>query len=292
MEVLYPASVGDIPGWARTAKVSITEARTRFVQLVILKAVASSRELKESLVLKGGNALDFVWQPNRSTKDLDFSVDSAVQRDQIDERTLGVLFTGVLTITGRQMGVELVVHRVKQNPPGPDRTFITYEVSIGYAFSDQRRLLLIMREGVPSAQVIRLDISMNEVICASELRNIDGDSSIRVSSFEDIIAEKLRALLQQPVRKRSRKQDLLDIAVAVTQNPTIDKQALASFLLRKAEARNVPVSREAFHQASVREYALQDYAELRATTRERFVEFDEAMAILLVFVDTLDIPPA
>jgi len=55
--------------------VGISEARQRFAQYAVLRAVASPARLSELLVFKGGDALDFVWSPNRSTIDLDFSAD-------------------------------------------------------------------------------------------------------------------------------------------------------------------------------------------------------------------------
>ena len=53
----------------------MSEARQRFAQYAVLRAVASPARLSELLVFKGGDALDFVWSPNRSTIDLDFSAD-------------------------------------------------------------------------------------------------------------------------------------------------------------------------------------------------------------------------
>jgi predicted nucleotidyltransferase component of viral defense system len=73
----YPTQFVDVNTWADENGVSREEASRRFVQWVILAAFSQSRSLRESLVFKGGNALDFIWQPNRSTLDLDFSVDHA-----------------------------------------------------------------------------------------------------------------------------------------------------------------------------------------------------------------------
>lgn len=68
----FPTRFPEIGAWAQENVVSLDEARRRFVQFVILASVASSRVLREGLIFKGDNALDFVWQPNRSTLDLDF----------------------------------------------------------------------------------------------------------------------------------------------------------------------------------------------------------------------------
>jgi predicted nucleotidyltransferase component of viral defense system len=71
----YPLISGEIATWAETNKVSVAEARIRFAQYAVLRAIAGVRQLQAGLVFKGGNALDFVWMPNRSTVDLDFSLD-------------------------------------------------------------------------------------------------------------------------------------------------------------------------------------------------------------------------
>lgn len=113
---------------------------------------------------------------------------------------------------------------------------------------------------------------------------------MRVATIEDIVAEKLRALLQQPIRNRRRMQDLLDIAVILQERAALDRQRVATFLLRKAEARAVPVSRAAFHDPDVVNRAHADYDELATTTRLRFVSFDEALTLLHAFVEQLDLP--
>src|ERR1035441_3616341 len=71
--VNFPSSFEMIAGWASARKLQVMEARFRFAQYAVLRAVTDSRSLSSSLVFKGGNALDFIWEPNRSTKDLDFS---------------------------------------------------------------------------------------------------------------------------------------------------------------------------------------------------------------------------
>ena len=56
----------------------MSEARRRFAQCAVLRAIASSARLSELWVFNGGDALDFVWSPNRRTIALDFSADMRV----------------------------------------------------------------------------------------------------------------------------------------------------------------------------------------------------------------------
>ncbi|MDA8219942.1 MAG: nucleotidyl transferase AbiEii/AbiGii toxin family protein [Dehalococcoidales bacterium] len=268
----------------------MAEARLRFVQYAVLRAVASSRALSSILVLKGGNALDFVWRPNRSTLDLDFSVDEAAQPSPLDTESLRSLLQPALEMVGRTLGIAFRVQSVEQHPPGPNRHFVTFEAKIGFALPDQLRGRAQIEQGRPVSSVVTLEISINEPICADEGINIGGLHPLRVCTLDDIVAEKLRALLQQKSRNRTRRQDLLDIAVILRGPAMLDPARVSCFLLRKAAARQVPVSRNAFRDPDLAERARRDYDALRLTTREEFVPFEEARDSLLAFVEGLDIP--
>jgi predicted nucleotidyltransferase component of viral defense system len=286
LKTRYPETFERIPEWARENQIKITEARARFAQYAILNAVAGSRSLSQILVFKGGNALDFVWQPNRSTKDLDFtSLDAGLGEERI--RTLLGQSLGVV---GRRLGVDFHINGVTRNPPGPDKTFVTYEVRVGYALPDDRNNKKRIANGGPSMTIVPVEISLNEPVCADTPIDVQAIYPLRVSTPEDIVAEKLRSLLQQPVRKRNRRQDLLDIAVLLRSDAPLQRPLISRYLLEKASARNISASRTAFHDPEVRSRAHSDYAALQDDTRELFVPFEEAWGELSRLVDSLDIP--
>lgn len=229
------------------------------------------------LVFKGGNALDFVRSPNRSTLDLDFSADM---------ETLGG--QGLL----RNLGVATFVHGVKRQPPGEGKTFVTYTARIGYALPDDARNRTRIEAGQPSTNVIPVEISLNEPIGADERLPLGGGTrSLRISTIEDIVAEKLRAFLQQKgiIRNRNRPQDLLDVGHILRRGTPLNPVQVSRFLLKKAEARHVPVSKAAFRDPELAERARQGYDALGATVREDFVPFEEALGLLLSFVEELSI---
>ena len=286
MKNLYPTSFGDIARWAAESGVPVSEAKFRFAQYGVLQAITASKALSSILVFKGGNALDFVWQPNRSTKDLDFSArESELGVEQIRE-----LLASSLQRAGRETDITYRVQRVKQNPPGANKTFITYDMTVGYALPDDLRSRQKIEHGENVSPVVPIEISLNEPICAVVDIDIDSTHPLQVSTLEDIVAEKLRALLQQPIRNRSRRQDLLDIAVTLRGYPELNRTEVAEYLLRKAAARNVSVSRAAFRQEEVKTRAAQGYNELAATTRNLFIPFEEAYVEVMAFVDQLDLP--
>ncbi len=285
MNEKYPRTFQDIGRWAKENGVTVQEARARFAQYGILRAVSDSRQLSAKLVFKGGNALDFVWSPNRSTKDLDFSATDPLEGDE-----LKLLLQESLSATSRKLGTLYSVHSVKRQPPSPDATFVTYAVSVGYALTDEASLRKRIELGKTSPLVIPLDVSINEVVCEDEPVDTAGVHTLRVSSCEDIVAEKLRSLLQQPLRNRYRRQDLLDIAVTYRLRP-LDAAKVADFLRRKATAREIVVSRTAFRDPEVKRRAAQDYDGLASTTRTLFIPIEEAWVALLALVDSLAIDP-
>lgn len=288
---MYPTRFQDIDTWAIQNGISGEEARRRFIQYVILAAFSQSRVLREGLVFKGGNALDFVWQPNRSTLDLDFSIDHDVVGFDINPESIDRHVGRALVAYQQRVGVFLRVHGVRQRPPGPNRAFPTFLVRVGYAIPDQEVLQRRMMDGRPSPHVVDIEISANEIIGGdASVRLEDALPPLRVSTVEDIVAEKLRALLQQPIRNRQRRQDLLDIAVLLRLHQQIDRERVARFLILKSEAREIDARKSAFENPEIKLRARVDYDALELTTRIMFIQFDEAWEVFMGFVRELAIP--
>lgn len=190
----YPRSVAGLAVWARANRVTVSEARQRFAQYVALCAIASVPALRESLVFKGGNALDFVWQPNRSTLDLDFSLDMAGVRFEADVETVRDLLGRGLRVVAARFGVALAVNSVRQQPPGEGKTFVTFVARVGYGFPDEPRIIIRMANNEASPHMFPIEISLNEPIGGSTLFTIDENfRQLRVGTLEDIVGEKLRA---------------------------------------------------------------------------------------------------
>jgi len=111
-----------------------------------------------------------------------------------------------------------------------------------------------------------------------------------VSTLEDIVSEKLRALLQQPIRNRNQRQDVLDLAVIVQANPALNRDQIGAFLLIKSSARGIVAPKSAFLDPEIARRAKIDYEALEMTTRTVFIPFEEALAIVLALVYELPIP--
>ncbi len=183
MKTLYPRSFDQIGQWSHESGLAPLEARQRFAQFAVLRAIASSSALSGALVLKGGNALDFVWQPARSTIDLDFSVDGGRLHEEPNEDSIRSQLEPALAISTRRLGVALRTQSIDRQPPGAEKTFVTYRVKVGYALPDDGRQQDRIRAGQPVSSVIPLDISLNERICAASDTDVGGTFMLRVSTL-------------------------------------------------------------------------------------------------------------
>jgi predicted nucleotidyltransferase component of viral defense system len=171
----------------------------------------------------------------------------------------------------------------------------TYDIAVAYQFPGDRHHSDFETWKLPLSTTVALEVSLNDVVCEATMRPLKTGASvsIRVCSLEDIIAEKLRALLQQPIRGRHRKQDVYDIARMTREYAnSIDKRKIARFLIEKAKVRDITPSRRSFND-EIRSYAAQDYDELEALFGESnpgFISFDDAWQEVVSLVSSLDIP--
>ena len=284
-----PVSLSDLPRWQSANRVSSGEARNRLAQFVVLDCIAGS-SLAGEMAFKGGNALRFVYQNRRSTIDLDFSSVAGFPDDEsVIRNSLGV----ALEAAAGRHGIRIRCQSVRRNPKGTvGHHFPTYQITLGFAFPGERHFINFDADPRPLPTIVELEISLNEMICETVEVPLGEDSSrrLQVCSLEDIIAEKLRSLLQQPIRNRTRKQDVLDIATVWRRHAAnLDIAKMSDFLLRKCSSRKVIAEKSKFNE-EIRIRALTDYDQLRTDAGDSFIPFDEAWQTVLALVRQLTIP--
>ena len=282
----YPTSVAEIETWSQANTTTSQEARRRFVQYVVLVAIATG-QLAPRIAFKGGNALRFVFHSPRSTLDLDFSALAKIPDDDGGIRTQ---FDIALTRTEHRFGIRVKLQSIRRKPVmSPGSTWPTYELKIGYQLLGDRHFADFDRVGLTVSSVVKVELSLNEMVCETQETPI-AEGMLRVCSLEDIVAEKLRALLQQPVRNRTRSQDAFDIARATrTEADRLDLDKVSRFLIAKAKARDITATKSAFDE-DVRDRARAGYDELRHSTGDQFIAFEEAWARVLRLVSRLNVP--
>ena len=279
----YPTSVAEISPWSRENKTTTLEAGIRFMEFVVLTCIASNRTTERGLVFKGGNALRFAYQSPRSTKDLDFSVAGDDVPDDGDR--IRSLFDDALRYAERRFNVKAKCQRVKRNPPGLQATRPTYGITVGYQFPNDAYFQSFDNRIVPT--VIPIEVSFNDLVC--ETCPWAGVETLRVCSLEDILAEKLRSLLQQKTRNRTRYQDVYDIAGAVRKS-VVDRGKIGDYLQQKSRVRGIDAKKSSFDDV-IRQRAASEYEKhIHEQAPHDFIPFEDAWQDVLSLVRSLDIP--
>lgn len=283
----FPTSIDELEDWRRQHKTTKEDARRRLVQFVVLASMSSSAALVSRVAFKGGNALQFMHGNLRSTLDLDFSADGDFP-DNAD--AIKQLMDNALRTTEQRYQFKAKCQSCHRKPPGLDRTKPTYDLKIGYQFAGDR-YYRNFEEQRSFPQVVQLEISLNDVLCETAEHQLHPSAKpLRVCTLNDIIAEKLRALLQQIPRKRSRPQDVFDIASMVRlHGNTLDLSKVSAFLVQKSEAREIVAAKSSFNE-SVREKAIVNYQKEISGNTTAFIPFDEAWDEVLLLVSRLSIP--
>jgi predicted nucleotidyltransferase component of viral defense system len=283
----------DLQDWIRKARVDPLQYRYRQVVEILLHAVGKTPALRDQLYLKGGTLMALAYHSPRFTGDLDFT---GVQLPTItlagEMRT--ALDAALLRAAATLGYVDLVckVQRVREAPRAWQNTQISFPaltVTIGFAERGSRQHTAL-QEG-KSTQTVALDINFNEPVETVQTLLIgEGSVSVQAYGLPDLIAEKLRALLQQTQRQhpRARRQDIYDIALLIRQfQPDADEQAKILDTLRiKSAARDVIVKRDSLADPEVRRLAGSEWQGMKLELEE-LPDFATCYAAVQAFYEGL-----
>lgn len=245
--------------------------------------------LVSRLAFKGGNALRFVHGNPRSTVDLDFTAEGDFPDKESEIRSL--LDSALYSVRGR-LRVKARCQGIRRKPPNVNKTLPTYAIKICFQLPGDR-YYQDFETRIVIPEVIELEISLNDIVCETIDWNPDSSSNaIRTCSLEDQIAEKLRALLQQVPRNRTRPQDAFDISSRWRKNrESLDLNKISEFLIRKSKGR-IDSPRKCSFDDEVRRRAQAMYQiEIKSQTHiDTFIPFEEAWADVREVVSLLTIP--
>ena len=246
----------------------------------ILVAVATAPRLPKLLVLKGGILLALRHAGDRYTRDIDFSMKETPREVDVEGVVAELKSTLVLAVESLDYGLDCRVQHHELRPSDPTKNWPTLQMTVGYAPKlDRSRSARLYRGEAP--EVVSLDVSYNEVITEVEIMNIVGGGGIRTSTLADLLAEKLRAMLQQSQRRRTRRQDLYDLYRLLTPHVREDIalcRAVLAALIEKSSRRELLVSRESLQQSDIRTRSKAEYHLLSAEIASDLPDFDEAYA--------------
>lgn len=237
------------------------------IKRITIIALASDDELMETIVLKGGNAIDLVYRKSsatlsRASYDLDFSVEDEFFQD---EQAISQRIQKTLEKTFLEYDYIVIDYKFQNRPKKANEVtadfwggyLVTFKVvervqyeQVKDSIEDQRRKAVPLRkkDGSPTFE---LEFSKFEYVEKKEEARVDG-YTIYVYTAEMIVFEKLRAICQQlpdyqtiivSHTPRARARDFYDIHLIMTEygiNPDTNenKELIANIF----EAKRVPLS--------------------------------------------------
>jgi len=282
----FTGSTNDMVTWCKSQHIPLHEGRQRYSGYAVLACFSTSKLLSQSLAFKGGNALRFVYGNPRSTTDLDFSVCSTDILDS--DEFLGGLINDAFRIAHQRFGMKMRCQSIKRNPKTLEHTFQTYQIGVGYQFIGDRGYADFGK--APSNTSISIEISFNDKVCDTiQFRPLKSSpSTITVCSLMDIVAEKLRSLLQQPIRNRNRHQDVFDLArIFRVHRNELDLEKVYFYFSLKCQARSIVPTRRAFDE-TIRELAFAHYdRRIKEQAGDQYIPFQDAWTSVLELVNLL-----
>jgi len=206
----------------------------------LLSAIAQVPVVAESLVMKGGTALKKLWFGDyRFSEDLDFSADGGPRHGDLEE-ALQEVARGAQESLFAKGPFDVLLERIVHRDPHPQgQESFAFRVQ----FPWQRRPLCL----------VKLEVTVDEPILLAAppraiLHGYDEQLAgvIRAYGLEEIVAEKLRALLQSEMLRgkrgwaRPRCRDFYDLwSILASPTPAFDRGAMRRILPAKCAVRGV-----------------------------------------------------
>ena len=211
----------------------------------VLAGIGQVESLRETLVFKDGTALKKCYFGDyRFSEDLDFSGLEGVPIGEAMERAIGEACRAASKLLDEYAPVEIACERYTEKDPHPGgQEAFTIRARFPWQRQPQTRMMIettvdeMVLKPAPTRQIIH---EYGEPL----------EAKIRVYGLEEIVAEKLRAILQHVAKleergwSRSRARDYYDLwRILGTCEDLMDLSDFASFLGQKCAVRNVSFKR-------------------------------------------------
>jgi Nucleotidyl transferase AbiEii toxin, Type IV TA system len=280
----------DINAWVESARNDPVLYVARQCTEVVLTAIGLSDSLREILILKGGTLMALAFQSVRVTGDVDFT---STEEPQKIADALDTELNRMLPIAIRKLNYLDLLCRVQSvtRRPRPqnfsDHDFPALLIKVGYARKGSNQEAALDRRN--AANVIEVEVSFkDQVFHFQELWLSDARVSVRAFSLSEVIAEKLRALLQQVTRDRYRRQDVYDIAF-LCENTVLTEALKAEILCsfqQKCASRGIYPGHGSLNVEEVKARARDDWDTIKLEV-PNLPEFDEQFAIVETLYQSL-----
>jgi predicted nucleotidyltransferase component of viral defense system len=278
----------DIEKWIDESPKSLKLSRQ--AMHVILTAISGDDELRAGMVIKGGTLLGIRYGSNRYTTDIDFSTGKKLT--DLDLGKFEESFNNALDLAESNLnyGLKCQVQSYKIQP-NPEGTFPTIKIKVAYCLRNNASHLKRLNDK-NSPQVVSIDYSFNEQSYNTEILEIgDGSEGIKAYGVCDLIAEKIRSVLQQVARERNREQDIYDLNFLLDTLGEIsdeEKYSILDSLLKKSVGRDIDnwLNRDGILDPEVKRRSGERYPDLKDTVKE-LPDFEESYLKVSTFFQSL-----
>lgn len=207
-----PALELDVAGWVERVKADPVAYAQRQAIEVTLNAIAMTADLKQKLFLKGGVLMGLAYDSPRQTGDIDLTTAFEVGPN-IDTKIVALMNAALPRAAAKLGYVDLIlkVHSVTRQPKNIFETasFPALKMKVAFAKRGTAQEKTLEEGKVPAK--IDIDISFNEPLSQMQVMELTGGAELLAYSLPELMAEKFRAMLQQKVRNRNRRQDVYDL---------------------------------------------------------------------------------
>ncbi len=256
--------------------------------MATLAAIAADPLLARDYVLKGGLALRLLYDGPRISEDLDLSSAKPFTHDVTEEKNdmllaFCVLLDDALRRVERKYGLRDM--RVYEKTLSSEIPALLGSV----VFHDTRDA-----EGTGTLHEIKMQVTLSELICETTRVRLDG-ITVYAAVLEDILADKLKAMLQQVTRNKLRPMDVYDVWYFSMVSPhPINVERLREYLeIKTARWPEVyPPTRQRFHEIALKENSSGRFPDFVSGLKGGApqVSFEDAFAGVLTLVDRLELP--
>jgi len=254
----------------------------------LMVAISNSATLYSRMIIKGGILLGIQFGNERHTEDIDFSTQERYEVEK-EESIIRELKKELITaVENLDYGLDLQLQHTGLNPNRNDVSFPTLEIKIGYAYKGSKKHRRLMRGVCPTT--LSIDYSFNEINSQIDTLEVKNGGKIKAYSIVDLVAEKYRAIIQQTIRNRSRRQDAYDIYRLLEGNFLEDislKPNILASLKIKAHSRDIKINQNMLDDVETRKHSEYEYEDLRLEIEGELPPFEYLYSVVTEYYKSL-----
>ena len=280
----------DVAEWVERVRADPVAYQQRQTVEIALNAIAMMAPLDARMVLKGGILVGLAYDSPRQTTDIDLTADFAA--DSPVRGRLRELLNSAFPLAAARLGyadLVLGVHSMQYLPRGQFKTarFPALKLKIASARRGTPSEAAL-QEGKPTNCVIDVDISFNESMHQVQVLELTGGQELHAYGLVDLIAEKLRAVLQQVGRRRNRRQDIYDLDRLIAEQEIDEnlREQILEVFVAKCRSRDIEPDRASLDDPEVRRRSAAEWETMKLELGE-MPSFEDCFARVSEFYRNL-----